>query len=88
MSNDTNTEDDYLNICVSSVMKTPSGRHFVYWLLESYGVFRSSFVLGRPDASAFNEGMRNAGLMLYAKIQEQEPELYSMMLSEHKDKDS
>lgn len=57
------------------------GRRVVWRLLEKAGVFRVSFV---PDAMqlAFNEGNRNLGLMVQAKVIEHAPGAYLEMLKE------
>lgn len=65
------------------LMSSPRGRRIVWSLLEKTGVYRPSFV---PDAlqMAFNEGQRNVGLTLLAKIGEHAPDTYLTMQTEAK----
>lgn len=53
---------------VAWLMGNKQGRRIVYRLLERAGVNRTTFVAQSSSQSAFNEGMRNFGLMLYAEI--------------------
>jgi len=57
------------------------GRRIVWGLLEKAGVFRVSF---SSDAlqMAFNEGNRNLGLVIQAKMLEHAPRAYLEMLEE------
>ena len=66
------------------VMQNKRGRRFVHGILERAGVWRLSFHTNALQM-AFNEGSRNEGLALLAKLTEQCPEFYSLMLKEHKD---
>lgn len=65
-----------------AVMSTAAGRRFIWRLLENAGVFRSSFVTGAPDATAFNEGARNNGLALLGDIMNDASEKYLIMQKE------
>lgn len=47
--------------------------------LTAAGVFRSSFVQGEPESTAYNEGRRSLGLSLMADINELDPVLYGRM---------
>lgn len=67
------------------IMAQPYGRRFVWSLLEFAGVFRTSFT--GNSATFYNEGMRNVGLMVMAKINETCPEKYLLMLQEQREKD-
>lgn len=66
------------------VMANKSGRRFVYGILARAGVWRSSFHTNALQM-AFNEGARNEGLALLAKLTDHCPDTYSLMLTEHKD---
>lgn len=63
------------------LMADPRGRRIVWRQLGESGVFASSF---HPTAMqmAFNEGKRNDGIKLLAKVHEHCPELYSTMMKE------
>lgn len=65
------------------LMAHKQGRRIVWRLLQSYGVFRSSF---RVDAleMAFLEGARNHGLKLLADVHEHCDERYADMMKEAK----
>lgn len=66
------------------VMQNKRGRRHIHSLLERAGVWRLSFHTNALQM-AFNEGTRNEGLALLAKLTEHSPELYAQMLKEHKD---
>lgn len=53
---------------VAWLMSNKQGRRIVFRLLERAGVNRTTFVAQSSSQSAFNEGMRNFGLMLYAEV--------------------
>ena len=63
------------------LMADVRGRRIVWRQLGESGVFASSF---HPTAMqmAFNEGKRNDGIKLLAKVHEHCPELYSTMMKE------
>lgn len=69
---------------VKWVMSNKRGRRVMHGFLERAGVFRLSFHTNALQM-AFNEGMRNEGLAMLAKLMEHCPELYSLMLKEQKD---
>lgn len=68
----------------SWLMADKRGRRLVWGQLVRAGVFGLSF---SHDAlvMAFNEGRRNEGLALLAKIHSLCPELYTVMISENKE---
>lgn len=66
------------------VMQNKRGRRVMHGFLERAGVYRLSFHTNALQM-AFNEGSRNEGLALLAKLTEHCPELYSQMLKEQKD---
>ena len=63
-----------------SVMATAEGRRWIWWLLERCGVFRTSFT--GDNATFFNEGTRNVGLMVIADINALCPEHFATMMTE------
>ena len=66
------------------LMKMPQFRRFVWRMLEEAGVFRPTFRAGQPDLSAFLEGRRDHGLFVLREIHELTPEMYDVMVKEHK----
>lgn len=69
------------------LMANKRGRRLVHGLLERAGVWRLSFHTNALQM-AFNEGTRNEGLAMIAKLTEHCPDMYSLMLKEHKDDDN
>lgn len=63
------------------LMADARGRRIVWRQLGESGVFASSFHLTAMQM-AFNEGKRNDGIKLLAKVHEHCPELYSTMMKE------
>jgi hypothetical protein len=66
------------------MMRTRQGRRCIYRLLERAGIWRLSFSTNGMQM-AFNEGNRNVGLQLMAKLADWCDETYSLMLKEHKE---
>lgn len=64
------------------LMSDKRGRRVMWRLLETAGVYRSSFT-GNSE-TFFREGQRNVGLKLLAEIHEHCPDAFVMMLKEHK----
>jgi hypothetical protein len=67
------------------LMSDPRGRHFVWRLLQGFGVYQLSFVTGIPDSdrlTAFNEGRRNEGLKLMTQIMRHCPARFTEMQKE------
>lgn len=64
------------------LMSNRRGRRIVYGIVEQAGVFRLSFHTNALQM-AFNEGGRNGGLNMVAKLNEHCPDLYALMLKEH-----
>jgi hypothetical protein len=52
--------------------------------MRAHGVLDKSFVEGKPDATAFNEGGRNAVLMILKKLRIDIKKLEQMLLEETK----
>lgn len=65
-----------------SVLETYQGRRLMWWILEQAGIFKSSFT--GNSTTFYNEGMRNIGLMVHAKIAEASPESILLMMQESK----
>lgn len=66
---------------VKWLMSNKRGRRIVYRLLERAGVWRLSFNTNALQM-AFNEGNRNEGLALFAKVMAFCPEQYAIMVKE------
>ena len=64
------------------LMSNKRGRRVMHGILERAGIWRLSFHTNALQM-AFNEGSRNEGLALLAKLTEHCPELYALMLKEH-----
>lgn len=67
---------------MKSVLSTVQGRRFVWGMLERCGVYSLSYT-GDPTRTAFNEGMRNVGLLLIALLNECGDEWYGVMQKEN-----
>lgn len=65
------------------LMGNKQGRRFMWRLLETAGVFRTSFT--GNSTTFFNEGMRNMGLKQLNDVHEACPERYVEMVREHKE---
>ena len=63
-------------------MSGKRGRRIVHRLLETTGVYRSSFT--GNSTTFFNEGQRNVGLRVLALVHEHAPEQYAAMIAENK----
>lgn len=68
---------------VKWVLHDKRGRRFVWRLLESTGVYRSSFT-GNSE-TFFREGERNVGLKILDLIDAHCPERYAEMMKERRD---
>ena len=66
------------------LMSDKRGRRFIWRMLETTGVYRSSFT-GNSE-TFFREGSRNVGLKLISDIHEFAPDAYPMMLEEQRKK--
>jgi len=64
------------------VMRTRQGRRVIYRILALAGVWKTSFHTNALQMS-FNEGQRNMGLALLAKLTEYCEDSYALMLKEH-----
>lgn len=64
------------------LMSDKRGRRVMWRLLETTGVYRSSFT-GNSE-TFFREGQRNVGLRLLSDIHEHCPDAFVVMLKEHR----
>ena len=67
---------------LKAVMCIPSGRRFVWSLLDNAQVFQTAFAGEQTHYTAFNEGKKYQGTLLFAQLQEVCPDLYLRMISE------
>jgi len=59
------------------ILASPQGQRFVWKLLQSCGVFKSSFT--GSSETFFLEGQRNIGLKLISEVMRVDPESYLKM---------
>lgn len=64
------------------IMASPDGRLWMWQFLTSCGLFRVSFT-GNGNRDAFDNGMRNAGMPIFADIQKHCPDDYFKMSKEN-----
>jgi hypothetical protein len=64
------------------LMSDARGRRFMWSTLGACGLFRTSFN-HLPGQTEFNEGQRNAGLLLLGRINTLCPEQYGVMAAEN-----
>lgn len=65
---------------------TRHGRLFLWDLLEGFGVYRTSFDQQSPHLTSFNEGSRNEGLRLLARIARANPEGLAILMRENSER--
>lgn len=65
---------------LKTLMATPQGRRFFWGLLNMAGLYRTSFT--GDNATFFNEGMRNLGLNIQARLLEAAESEYFLMIQE------
>lgn len=64
------------------LMSSPRGRRLVWWILEITGIYRTSFSSTR-NVTDFNEGGRNVGLKVLARVNDHCLDQYEVMFQEH-----
>lgn len=71
-------EQERLDEELRKVLSLYEGRSFIWWMLEQAGIYRTTF---NESASlgAFQEGMRQLGLQLLARLDEVDPNAYAQM---------
>lgn len=67
-----------------AVLSTREGRRHYWRLMSRCGVFGLSFTRSSRQ-TAFNEGERNIGLLLFSELTEHAPDNYALMISENKE---
>lgn len=67
---------------IYNTMSEESGRRLMYRILETCGVYRTSFNTNALTM-AFNEGQRNVGLLFQAQMISSCPEFFELMLKEN-----
>ena len=67
------------------LMSSPRGRRLVWWILGIAGIYRTSFSSSR-NVTDFNEGGRNIGLKLLARVNDHCLDQYELMFQEHQEK--
>lgn len=65
------------------ILQDPCGRAWVNELLERCGIFRQTFT-GDAAQTAFNEGVRSVGLMVYAAISVVDEDKILTLLQEYR----
>ena len=65
---------------LSETLATKQGRAFLHWLLGQCGVYQTSFT--GNSTTFFNEGKRDIGLQVLARVSKDHPEAYLSMLKE------
>jgi hypothetical protein len=76
------TEGQIEHLDVQKVMSTPEGRREYWRILKQCGVSMTSFSGEAPLTMAFNEGQRNVGLFLEARLVKHAMPLYIQMRDE------
>lgn len=69
---------------VNSLLKTPEGRQFIWWLLSigKAGQGTQPFIAGSPDQTAFNCGEQNVGNQILERIIALNPQGYLRILED------
>lgn len=79
MSDDKPVSED---LAVENLMRTEDGRRFIWGQLLMCNVFDSTFDAD-PIQSAYNSGMRDAGLLLRNRVRSASPDYYLKMIKEY-----
>lgn len=69
---------------LSFVLGDKRGRRLYWNQMKECGIYRESFVPNEADSTAYNEGQRNIGLRMLAKVMDLDPTLYIKMAQEAK----
>lgn len=65
---------------LGEAMASKQGRAFLHWLLAECGVYKTSFT--GNSTTFFNEGKRDIGLQVLARVTTAHPDAYLTMLKE------
>ena len=77
-----NTDNRAIEIAeITAMMSTEGGRRFIARILDSTGVFISTFDLD-THKHAYNAGKRQVGLSLVAELEQACPDKYLQLLEE------
>lgn len=57
------------------LLENPAGRHWIFGLLDSCGMFATTFVPGQPDSTSYNEGRRSVALQIWVDLERAAPEM-------------
>lgn len=68
---------------LSNLLKTMSGRRFVWRVINAAQALQHGFVPGDGFATAFHAGQRSIGLMILQDVLEDNPGLYAQMKEEY-----
>lgn len=82
MSREAEFQNQY-RLSLASMLRSPSGKVFLWEQLDRAGVWRQSYVPGEPDATAFNEGQRSNGLRLLNELLEVNPNALGILRREY-----
>ena len=69
---------------MGKLLRTPEGKRYFWWLLESCHMFSSTFT--GNSTGHFMEGERNVGLMVFNDVLKVDPKLMGQMSQSHADK--
>lgn len=75
-------QDDQKHNDLKWILATEQGRRFTWRLLETTGIFKSSFT--GSSETYFLEGQRNVGLKLLAEVMDCDPQAYLKMYTDSK----
>lgn len=64
------------------LLKTPEGRRFIWKIISSCGIFRSSFTMN-SNQTAFREGQREIGLNILNDVNEADSGAFAQMQQEY-----
>lgn len=76
-----NLEDEQRDADIMSLMATPLGRRFLWWLIDKHTNVHGTTFTG-DNQTFHNEGQRFVGVTLMLHIHRVAPQLYSKMVEE------
>jgi hypothetical protein len=72
---------------VRRAWSNPDARWLLYSILDRSGIHARTFKPGMPDVSAYNQGARELGLLVYEQVMEVCPELFALAKNEFTQKE-